>query len=217
MLTVAKGLKELLIQVVAVGDNDQRRVVHRLGQDQFTGIEDHGETLTAALSVPDHAGPLIAFGLAGDGGQAIRFRFLAHHLGRISRRAQGRGNGAVDGIILMVGGDLLDRLVAALFKDDEMANEIKERLLVEQSLDQRHQCTFGFRVDNRAPISSLPLHKAPIVAGKAARLGKPAITDDQQGIGDKEGGDELFVGLQLVKGGFDAGVFIPSIFKFDDD
>ena len=60
LLAIAEGLEKLLVKVIAVGDDDQRRVVHRFGQDQLAGVEDHGEALAAALRMPDHAGALVA-------------------------------------------------------------------------------------------------------------------------------------------------------------
>ena len=52
--------EELVVEIVAVGQHDQRRVLHRRVPDDARGVEEHREALAAALRVPDHAGATVA-------------------------------------------------------------------------------------------------------------------------------------------------------------
>ena len=61
LLGGGEGVEELIVQVVAVGDDDDGGVVQ--GQHDLAGVEDHREGFAAALGVPDHAGFAVAPGL----------------------------------------------------------------------------------------------------------------------------------------------------------
>jgi hypothetical protein len=52
--------EKLVVEVVAVGQHHQRRVLHRRMPHHAGGEEQHGETLAAALRVPDHARAAVA-------------------------------------------------------------------------------------------------------------------------------------------------------------
>jgi hypothetical protein len=45
--------EKLVVEVVAVGQHHQRRIMHRGLADHPRGEEQHGETLAAALRLPD--------------------------------------------------------------------------------------------------------------------------------------------------------------------
>jgi len=60
-----KGGEELVVQVVAVGEDDQRRVSHRRLADDAPRVESHGQALARALRVPDHADAPVARSAAG--------------------------------------------------------------------------------------------------------------------------------------------------------
>ena len=47
--------EKLVVEIVAVRQHDERRVLHRRVPHHARGEEEHGETLAAALRVPDHA------------------------------------------------------------------------------------------------------------------------------------------------------------------
>ena len=64
-------------------------------------------------------------------------------------------------------------------------------------------------------IHAFPFHKAGIIAGDGSGFGKPAIADDEKGVGGEQGGDDLLVGLQLVECRLHIGVFIGGVFEFD--
>ena len=52
--------EKLVVQVVAVGQHHQRRVLHRRMPHHAGGEEEHGETLAAALRVPDDTRTTVA-------------------------------------------------------------------------------------------------------------------------------------------------------------
>ena len=53
--TAREGAEKLLVQVVAVREDDERRVLQLGLDDQLPGVEDHGETLPGSLRVPENS------------------------------------------------------------------------------------------------------------------------------------------------------------------
>ena len=60
-----EGAEQLVVEVVAVGEDDDGRVLHRRVQDDAAGVERHRQALAGALRVPDHADPAVAEVAAG--------------------------------------------------------------------------------------------------------------------------------------------------------
>ena len=63
VLAAREGAEELVVEVVAVGEHDEGRVLHRRLADDAPGVERHRQALARALRVPDHAHAPVA-GLA---------------------------------------------------------------------------------------------------------------------------------------------------------
>ena len=57
ILTAREGAEELLIEVVAVGEHDDGRVLHRRLADDASGVKGHRQALARALRMPDHPYP----------------------------------------------------------------------------------------------------------------------------------------------------------------
>ena len=57
VLAHAERAEQLVVQIVAVGQHDQRRVLHRRMLDDLARIERHQQALAGPLGVPDHARP----------------------------------------------------------------------------------------------------------------------------------------------------------------
>ena len=55
-----KSAEQLVVEVVAVGDDDNGRVLHRRVGDDLSGIERHQQALAGTLRVPDDANALVA-------------------------------------------------------------------------------------------------------------------------------------------------------------
>lgn len=53
--TYTEQLLRLAVRFVAVGDHDQRRVLHRRLLQQLARVATHGNALAAALRMPKHA------------------------------------------------------------------------------------------------------------------------------------------------------------------
>ena len=60
-----EGAEELVVQVVAVGEDHDGGVLHGRVQDDAPGVEGHGQALARALGVPDHAHAPVAGVAAG--------------------------------------------------------------------------------------------------------------------------------------------------------
>jgi hypothetical protein len=73
--------EKLIVEVVAVGQHDERRVLHRGLADHAGGEEEHRKTLAAALRVPDHTRATVArLAAAHLPGPVTARRFLAQHV-----------------------------------------------------------------------------------------------------------------------------------------
>ena len=59
-LAARERAEQLVVEVVAVGEHDERRVLHRRVQDHAPGVERHRQALARALRVPDDADPPVA-------------------------------------------------------------------------------------------------------------------------------------------------------------
>ena len=233
LLAVAKGIEKLLVQIVAIRQHHDGGVAHRLRQHQFPGVEDHRKALPAALRMPHHPGALVALGLALDARQAVDGWMFCHPVRRLDpvrrihkmlilarRRPQRRSDGFIDRKILVVGGHFFDALPwragrLGFLEDDKMPDHIQQRLLIEQSLNQRLQLRLVLRVHDMGAIHAFPFHKAGIIAGDRPRPGKPAVADHQKGVRPEQRGDNLLVGLQLLEGRPHVRLFIRRIFEFD--
>ena len=65
LLAGGERAEELVVEVVAVGEDDECRVGHRRVRDDLAGVEGHRQALAAALGVPDDADPLVTLGRGG--------------------------------------------------------------------------------------------------------------------------------------------------------
>jgi hypothetical protein len=59
ILTARERTKKLAVEVVAVGDHDNRWVLHRGLSNNAPGIEGHGKALPRTLSMPNDADPAV--------------------------------------------------------------------------------------------------------------------------------------------------------------
>ena len=65
VLAQAEGAEQLVVEVVAVGEDDERRVGERRAADGEAGEERHQQALARALRVPDDADLAVAVGAGG--------------------------------------------------------------------------------------------------------------------------------------------------------
>ncbi len=103
VLAGGEGVEELVVQVVPVVEDYQRGILHGGMDDDLAGIEGHGEALATALSMPDHT----CLAVSTERGSLY-----------------GAIHSFVHGVVLVVGGHLLDHLIAIGLEDYEVFYEI---------------------------------------------------------------------------------------------
>lgn len=108
--TAGEGAEELVVEVVAVGEDYDSGVLQGRLEHQLPGEEHHGEALARALGVPHHPAPAVPA--------------LARGLQRGPHRLLHR-------VELVVGGQLLLHLLAVVLVDDEVADQLEQPLFGE--------------------------------------------------------------------------------------
>jgi len=206
-----EGRKELVVEVVAVGQHHQRGVGHARLQHQQAGVERHQQALARALRVPDHARLAVARRLLPHAGQAVDGRVLGH---RMLAGPQRRCHRLPDGMELVVAGDDLDQSAAGFTEHGEMAQQIEEAPLLEHALDQRSHLRHALGLYAGA-VGGAPGHEALEVCRQRADPGLQAIGGHQQRIAAKQRLNLLFVGLELVEGAGQRRVLAAGGFEFD--
>ena len=131
-----------------------------------------------------------------------------------ARRFDGLGDRLVDGVILVIGGDLLGDGRAVDLEGDEGADQVEQALRREHALDQRFKLRLPGRIDRLAIDRAPGLEPLP-AAGERAEPRLDAIRDDQQRVVGEERGDVVQVGLELVEGGVDGGVLVGGVLEFE--
>ncbi len=160
--------EELVVEVVAVGQDHQRRVLHRRVADHPGGVEQHREALAAALGVPDHARATVAR-LA-----TMRVGRGAHAAG--AHRLVHRG---VDRVELVVArDDLVDgAAVRVLLEDDEVLEQVEEALRREHAAQQHLQLQGGLRCVLPSPsMVRQTLNHSWLAVSEPMRACKPSDT-----------------------------------------
>src|SRR5450756_2695110 len=67
---------QLIVQIVAVREDDDGRVVHGRVRDDASGVESHGQALARTLRVPHDAAPLVAQGTCRPNGVSVSYTHL---------------------------------------------------------------------------------------------------------------------------------------------
>ena len=203
--------EELVVEVVAVGEDDDGGVLHARFAGDAGGVKRHGEALARPLGMPDDADAAVA-------GFAARpaAGFVAGPVGEfaVSGGAQGLGDGVADGVELVVAGDFLDD-GAAGFEDDEVAEEIGEAAFVEQAADQHLQlrpCAGRELVAG----DGAPRFEQFESGGQGTDAGLGAIGHGEYGVEDEQRGDFFPVCLQLRKRGAQGSVFAGGVLEFEN-
>ena len=192
-LPAREDVEQLIVEVVAVGQHDQRRVRQRRMLNDLAGVEQHRQALAAALRVPDHPDAAVALDPGRRDG-------VIHRL--------------VDGVILVIGGDLLGDGCAVGLEDDEIADQVEQALRREDALDQRLKLGLTGRIDDLAIDRAPRLEPLP-AAGERAEPRLDAIRDDQQRVVGEQRRDVVQVGLQLVESAVDGGVLVGGVLEFE--
>ena len=157
VLAAGEGAEELVVEVVAVGQHHDGRVVHsRLSYDG-AGVEGHRQALAGTLRVPDHADPTVT-GFSTR--HPARFIMTFPHFGNLLTLKLGRAQGLVHRdahrVELVIPRHLLDqRAAAVVLEHDEVADEREEPPRLEDAL-QHHLELGHMRVGQRLPGDGAP-------------------------------------------------------------
>src|SRR2546427_3151989 len=186
-----KRPEELVVEVIAVRQHYEGRVLHRRVLDDLSGVEGHRQALAAPLGVPDDAHAPVP------------------GLGRGPDRA---GHRLFNGVELVIGRELLGDARAVGLEDYEVAYEIEETGPLEDALDKDleggHGC-WGHVV----AVDRLPGHEPLPVRGDRPNTGLLNIRNPEDFVEDEEARDLVLVGLQLLKGALDRGVLVSEVLQ----
>ncbi len=162
-----EGRKELVVQIVAVGQHHQGRVRHAWLKHQQARVERHQQALARTLGVPDHACLAVTRWLRFDAGQPVIIGVFPHpgHRScgeRGERRAQRGGHRLLHRVELVVAGDDLDQPATGFAEHGEVAQQIEEAPLLEHALDQRGHLRHPLGLDSGA-VGGAPRHEALLI------------------------------------------------------
>ena len=125
VLAAREGAEELVVEVVAVGEDDDGRILHgRLACDG-AGVEGHRQALARALCMPDDADAAVARRAAGLLASLVATALFTDAHNRARRGGpQGLADRDSHGVELVVAGHLLQEDAAAVvLEDDEVAEQ----------------------------------------------------------------------------------------------
>ena len=137
-MATGERAEELVVQVVAVGDNHQRRICHLGMPNHFAGVEGHRQTLSASLRVPNDANAAIPF----------RRNRLQCAIDRLVHRVE-----------LVIASHLLDDRSGIDFEDDEVLEQVQKPFLLKHALYEDIEFRLSFRGDLFA-VRRPPRHEA---------------------------------------------------------
>jgi hypothetical protein len=131
-------------------------------------------------------------------------------------RPQRLGHRLVDGVVLVVGGRLLDqRPAAVVLENDEIAHQIEKAPLLEDAGDEHGQLGHARILDIVARDGSPG--QVPLGVGRqCAQPGVGAVGDDQGGVIGQQRRDLGLVGLELLEGFPDVGLLVGGVLQLDD-
>ena len=138
ILATGECPEQLVVQVVAVGEDDDGGVLHRRLADDAAGVESHRQALAGALGVPDNTDASVPRSssrlVAGD----VSAEVLPDQIRQSqTRSAKGLIDGNIDGMELVIAGHLLGKFAAVgILENDEVLNQVQKPALVEHPLDQ---------------------------------------------------------------------------------
>ena len=164
VLAKAERAEQLVVEVVAVGQHDERRVRHRRVLDDLAGVECHQQALARALGVPDHAD------------LAVTAR---------RRRFQRAGHGAAHRVELVVACEDFDDFTVLVAEDDEILDDVEQVAAVEHALQNRLKLRLALRREIVAGDSP-PGHEAFAIRRQRADARDKTVRSHQGGMSTAE-------------------------------
>ena len=204
--TALKLPVELIIEVVAIGEHDERRVLHRRVADDAGGVEKHRKALPAPLRVPHHPGAPIA-----------QLSTARRPVGRSQATGSDRlANSRADGVKLVVAGDDLMKGpgVGVFVEDHKVLEELEKPAPLKHAPQERLQFRHRFQRIARS-VDRRPDLEPFLVCGERPEPGLKAVADDEQGVVVGDRGDLGLIRLELGIGRPDRGIVIGGVFQLD--
>ena len=214
--TTSERPKELIVEIVAIGQHHDGGVRHRRMQDDPSRIKGHGQTLTRSLGMPHHTHPPIAWFATWLMPRFIMTPGLGGSMFcRMTGCPQGFLNRYIHRMELMVARHLLDELALSLvFEGNEMPHQIQESPFFKDSFQHHLQLGHcGGRVLN--PCNGSPGLKPFLPGPKSPDASLDTVRNDERHIGSKDRGNLSLVGLKLPVGSPDGGLFVRRVFQLD--
>ncbi len=213
VLAARERAEELVIEIVAVGEHDDRRILHRWLADDAARVERHRQALARALRVPYHADASVPGFAAG-----LPPRFVTPDLfGRAAqfRRPQCLRDRHLHGVELVVARHLLhDAPAAVVLEHDEVAREVEKAPRLAQSLDhdlQLRQVRTGERLACDRPPGFEPL----AARGERADSRLYPVGDREKRVRREQRRHFCLVSLELLERGPDRSVLVGGVLEFD--
>jgi len=196
--TARERAEKLVVQIVAVGEDYDRRVLHRRLLDYRAGVERHSEAFAGALGAPRHAHAPVAGFAARIASRRAALRALGDALAaaRDAGDAQRFVHRRPDRVKPVIARHLLGRRAAAVFVNDEVADERQEAPALADALQRNAQLRRFGRRDGIAFDSSPRLEPLP-AGGERPKPRFDAVRYDKRFVGGEQVGDVRFVSLEL--------------------
>ena len=183
-----EGAKELVVQVVAVGQHNDGGVGHGPLADDAPGVKGHAQALARALSVPDHTDAPVAWCAARLAARLMADGLFSELLCRLTQlsRPQGLSDRHFNRVKLVVARHLLDqRSAPVILEDDEVADQSQEPLghtdafqhHLQLGQERSGQALAGDRAPGLEPLPS---------AREGADASLYAVRDDQGRVHSKQ-------------------------------
>ena len=175
VLATRKGTKELVVKVVAIGQDDDGRVLHRQLARDRASVEGHCQALARTLCVPDDTDAAVAKAAGLIGPSLLTDVRIRTQPGRSQRL----GDRSTHGVELVVTSHLLHKHATAIvLEDNEVAQQREQPLRCADLCQQYTQLRYGASLE--AFIRDHTPRLEPLLArGEGAKARFGAIRDDE--------------------------------------
>ena len=224
VLAGGERTEKLIVQIVAVGNHNQRRIFHVRMPNNLSSVKKHRKTFAASLRVPHNSDPaspeMISPGTIGFfptflcSGYFREFGETTYELIFIRLNATG-GKRACQSFVhrpvLVVCGYFLLNFCTVILIHDKIQNVVEKPTLLENPEDSCFEFGSSFR-DKVFAVNCPPGHESVPSAGYSSGTCLDSVGDYQKFICCEQGGNVSFICLKLVECVFDCRVFIAGIF-----
>ena len=216
LLAAGEGAEELVVEVVAVGQDDERRVLHRrVGDDRARRrTPSSGSCPTPACARRRRRAGRPPPRPASGSRSRRPWPSPPPRPPPATPGASPRPR--VHGVELVIAGHLLGGLGPfRLLEDDEVADEVEEAALLEHPLEDDLKLRHPGRRE-LLPRDRPPRHEPFLVRRERPEAGLDAVGDDEKLVEREERRDLGLVGLELLERRPDRRVLVRRVLQLDD-